>query len=100
MKFEVELWMFQEGQIRTVEVPDDELTGKVKGDLEAIFKYGQNDFQPLPLPSVSVGDVVRYRGERHLVVSIGFRPVTPENDPALVADREARTVMILREAYK
>jgi hypothetical protein len=61
MKFEVELWAFGGmGQIREVDVPADELTGDVRGDLELVFKYGQNDFQPQSdCRSVSVGDVVR-----------------------------------------
>ena len=74
--FEVELRAFKQGQIRQVEVPDKELVGKNDlGALELIFKYGQNDFQPMQLPSVSMGDIVRYGGKRHLVLGVGFSEV-------------------------
>jgi hypothetical protein len=72
--FEVELNMFAQGAIREVEVPAHELgTHNYIGDLDTIFKWGQNDFQPMELPSVSMGDVIRYYGERYLILSVGFR---------------------------
>ena len=41
--------------------------------LDLAYKFGQNDFQPQALPSVSVGDVIDLgdRG-RFLVASLGF----------------------------
>jgi hypothetical protein len=77
--------MFQGGAIRVVEVPDSELTGRIEDDLEKIFRYGQNDFQPLPdRVSVSAGDVVRYHGTRYLVDTIGFKKLN--NGGALSRD--------------
>jgi len=77
--------MFQNGAIRVVEVPDSELTGRIEDDLERIFYYGQNDFQPLPdRVSVSAGDVVRYHGTRYLVDTIGFKKLN--NGGALSSD--------------
>jgi hypothetical protein len=87
--FEVELWAFHrperdgpEVRIRGVTVPDAELSGvSVDAALERVFHYGQNDFQPLPLPSVSVGDVVRYAGSaRYIVMPVGFAEIAP-GDP-------------------
>lgn len=47
--------------------------------LGATFHYGQNEFQPLPCYSVSVGDVIEYpAGEYHVVRGLGFRKLTPE----------------------
>jgi hypothetical protein len=71
--FEVELNMFKQGAIRKVEVPEFMLKGDDKENLETIYFFGQNDFQPRELPSVSMGDVIRYKEERWLVLGSGFR---------------------------
>lgn len=77
MIFEVELQMFQKGVIRQVTVPDSELNGDLNHDLERIFYYGQNDFQPSPdRCSVSAGDIVRYHGVRYLLLPTGAKPIT------------------------
>lgn len=75
MKYEVEMQAFQDGVIREVNVPDDELKpGDEEHNLELIFKYGQNDFQPVRgRCSVSVDDVIRYEGKRFGVVGVGFK---------------------------
>jgi hypothetical protein len=86
MKFEVELLMFQKGVIRVVDVPDNELTGKLEDDLQKIFYYGQNDFQNDPEHcSVSAGDVVRYHGTRYMIEPMGFGKIT-HNGGALSSD--------------
>lgn len=78
--------MFQKGAIRVVDVPDDELNGIVEHDLEKIFLYGQNDFQPVPKRcSVSAGDVVRYHGQRYMINTVGMRKIEP-NGGALSSD--------------
>jgi hypothetical protein len=62
LTYEVEMHAFADGAIRTVRIPEDHLPKQGAGIeevLEAVFMYGQNDFQPQPMPSVSVGDVVR-----------------------------------------
>jgi len=74
--FEVELNAFQDGVIRIVRVPQDQLDGDPMHDLEQIFYWGQNDFQPVKdRCSVSMGDVVRYRDERWLCAMVGFQKV-------------------------
>lgn len=63
---------------REVTVPDDELTGIIEHDLEKIFYYGQNDFQPQRICSVSVGDVVEYGDRLYLCQPMGYREITAQ----------------------
>jgi hypothetical protein len=72
--FEVELNMFCQGAIRIVRVPKHEI-GNVSyiEDLNAIWYWGQNDHQPQRIPSISMGDVIRLRGERYLILAAGYR---------------------------
>jgi hypothetical protein len=72
MKIYVELLAFGNGEMRPVEVPDDKITDDPMEVLELVFHYGQNDFQPLPFPSVSAGDVVHYGSKTYMVDFIGF----------------------------
>jgi len=86
MIFEVELTMFQKGAIRKVDVPDKELNGELEHDLEKIFYFGQNDFQPIAdRVSVSAGDIVRYKGARYMFDILGTRKLNNggqlSNDP-------------------
>jgi hypothetical protein len=78
MKIEVEMRAFMDGAIRVVNIPDEELgpDPTEMAVLELVFKYGQNDFQPQQMTSVSVGDVVRYDGRRFEVYSTGFKEVS------------------------
>ena len=74
--FEVEMAAFANGAIREVDVPEREIKEKSDEEiLERIFHWGQNDFQPRQLPSVSVGDVVRMKGKRFMVVAVGFKEI-------------------------
>lgn len=75
MRIEVEMNAFLNGEIRVVEVPDEEWAGLSDdpSKLERIFFWGQNDFQPKPFPSVSVGDVVRLGADRWIVEGVGWR---------------------------
>lgn len=60
---------------RTIEIPDDEAEGLNNNQLlDLAFRYGQNDFQPIPNRySVSVGDIVELPdGSRYKVENIGF----------------------------
>ncbi len=97
MRIEAIMLAFGEGQRRKITLPRE--AGKEEGEglsiaecLELAFKFGQNDFQPRELPSVSVGDVIvlvggdersstRTRYERSstrwAVESIGFRNLNP-----------------------
>lgn len=43
--------------VRIVSIPNDKITKDVYNTLELVFEFGQNDFQPMQSPSVSVGDV-------------------------------------------
>jgi hypothetical protein len=68
MIVEVELHAFHgrgHSEVRQVDVPDD-------ATLEDVFYWGQNDFQPKPQRSVSVGDIIRWTNGRYLVVPTGF----------------------------
>lgn len=78
MKFNVHMLAFNDkGTIREVDIPDGDYDSK-DDILDAVFKYGQNDFQPQKITSVSVGDVVKYTGEFWLVAAVGFKQLTAE----------------------
>ena len=62
--------------IRKVSVPEDARYKDTKALLSAIWTYGQNDFQPQPLCSVSAGDVINLNGEYWLIKSEGFQKLT------------------------
>lgn len=71
----VEMQAFSPGKVRAVAIPDEEWA---KADttakrLELAFYYGQNDFQPQPRPSVSIGDVAVIDGRRFVCASLGWR---------------------------
>ena len=79
MKFNVHMTAFMNGEIREVNVPDEELNGDVHDDLERIFYWGQNDFQPIKdRCSVSSGDVIDYNGQLYLILMAGFRKLSAE----------------------
>lgn len=72
----VEMHAFAYGKIRKVRIPEEEAKKAASDDdlLELAFMYGQNNIQPLPIASVSVGDVVILpSGSRHRVQGVGFR---------------------------
>ena len=80
--------------IREVEIPDEELiSSKISSGeqdrilhiLELVFRYGQNDFQPKPMRSVSVGDVIELENQYHMVKSVGFEPLDTTTYGSLVA---------------
>jgi len=77
----VHMLAFEEPErIRQVDIPDVDAKA-CKGDedlLELVFYYGQNDFQPKPCCSVSVGDVARLKGEYWLVAPVGWIHLTLE----------------------
>lgn len=79
------------GEVRFVDVPDKEVvqisypvgSEEYKEALcDRAFLWGQNDFQPRPMPSVSVGDVVivpgHFEHEYFRVASVGFDKLTLE----------------------
>lgn len=83
MIFEVELQAFGGGAIRRVDVPDEEfhLGTATTTMLELIYLWGQNDLQPVALPSVSVGDAIRLYGKRYVVAPMGFRELAEGEQP-------------------
>lgn len=86
MIFDVEMLAFgKPNEIRKVNVPDSEITEDHAQNLNLVYKYGQNDFQRLPHPSVSVGDVINYNNEKYVVASIGFEKMTAERYESHVA---------------
>jgi hypothetical protein len=75
MKFQVPVYMLafgRQNEVRDVELPlvDKELENEHL--LDKIFVMGQNENQPQPHPSVSVGDVIELYGTYWLVKSVGF----------------------------
>lgn len=73
MIVEVEMLRFGGGAIRPVEIPNRYLHAVDEEILEKVFYWGQNDFQPLQFPSVSVGDVARVNGKRYECMPIGWK---------------------------
>lgn len=79
MNFHVEMLAFgRPEEIRIVEVPKDKITEDTNRNLEMVFEFGQNEFQPQNHPSVSVGDVIQYNDEKYLVKNIGFKKLNQE----------------------
>jgi len=68
--------------IRTVNIPDN--LNEQEEILEATFKYGQNDFQPLKICSVSVGDVAELNGKYFMCMGIGWKELSKEEFDALI----------------
>jgi hypothetical protein len=89
MIFEVEMHAFAKGKIRLVDVPDAAIQQwrslptetRTQKYLGFIFEYGQEDFQPRGLPSVSVGDVIRLDGFRWAVMPSLFKLLTADFMP-------------------
>ncbi len=85
MIIEVEMHAFAQGAIRRVEIPVSadafaRLTKMLSENslLGMTFQYGQNDFQPQQIPSVSVGDVIRLNGKRYAVLPVGFKQIADD----------------------
>jgi hypothetical protein len=89
MNINVEMLAFGKGEIRPVEVPDEKITEDLNNNLQLAFHYGQNDFQNLPFPSVSVGDVVHFKGKTYTVDFVGFSEIADDQleDLRLIAQR-------------
>lgn len=75
---------------REVDIPSEEVakihpgrfTEEARGSLlELVFYYGQNDFQPKPIRSVSCGDVIKLPdGSLHKVLGVGFEALPLDTD--------------------
>ena len=91
---EVEMHAFGDGKIRIVTLPDGIPADQYLG---ATFQYGQNDFQPQPMPSVSVGDIIRLPdGTRHAVLGCGFAQVAADFMPP-AGDRGSAWTYLLQD---
>jgi hypothetical protein len=83
----VYLASYGRGEPRMVRVPDDTPEEEL---LNAAFHYGQNDFQPQPAPSVSVGDVIRLPdGSLHRVMFAGFKRLPDGYNPLTLTGQDA-----------
>lgn len=95
MKLKAYLFAYAGGAERIISIPDAELAAcKTETDrLELAFYYGQNDFQPLPFPSLSVGDVVEMDGQLFRVEGCGWTNISrsKERDGYLHAIRLNQT---------
>ena len=61
--------------------------------LEQVFYFGQNDFQPQPCCSVSVGDVAELDGKLFLCAPMGWKEISTEQyDELLALDRRDRSL--------
>lgn len=60
------------GDVRVVEISDHWKGVDDYAVFGAIWKYGQNDFQPKEMPSVSMGDVIQWKGEYFLIGSCNY----------------------------
>ena len=78
MKVLVEMLAYvDKGTFREVEIPDVEIPNQ-DALLDQVFYYGQNDFQPRQLPSVSVGDVIYLNDKKFLIKGTGFKELSDE----------------------
>jgi hypothetical protein len=79
MIVKVQLLAFgQPGEVREVNIPEDSENTPLLKVLGTVFYYGQNDFQSLPHPSLSSGDVIEFDGNKYMICSVGFRLLTEE----------------------
>lgn len=65
-------------KIREVAIPEGEYQGKAAHDLELVFHWGQNEFQPMERCSVSCGDVAEYGNKLWLCCLAGWQEITEE----------------------
>ena len=84
--FQVKMSRFGSGEMRTVVVPTEKLTGTVNADLNEVYHYGQNDFALLEqkLPSVSMGDIIEYDNALYIVQGIGFKKLDDEEGKIII----------------
>lgn len=79
MIIQVEMLAFMEnGTFREVEILDVEIQNQ-EAFLDLVFYYGQNDFQPRQMSSVSVGDIIYLNGKKFLIKGAGFKELSEED---------------------
>lgn len=81
MKYKAYMTAFKtKADIRIVEIPNEAIKDKSKAEiLELIYKHGQNEFQPMPNPSISVGDIIELEGRYFMVRPFGFSEISKED---------------------
>lgn len=65
-------------KFRDVKIPKEDLikATSINEVLETIFKYGQNDFQPVAgSPSLSVRDIIHWSGHKYRIEPTGFKEI-------------------------
>lgn len=84
--FRVQMLAFADpGTVREVEVPVEKVSEKIHSLLDAIYYYGQNDFQPKNCPSLSVADVIEVDDDKYLICSFGFRKLNEQEYQELLS---------------
>jgi len=76
----------KQGEFRPVDIPKDVMLNILGAEpedreielLEQIFRFGQNDFQPKPHYSVSVGDVAFVNNQMFRCESVGWKKLSIE----------------------
>ena len=92
MKIPVHMFAFaaegDRSKVRMVNIPDDEYmesAGVPIQVLEYVFKYGQNEYQPLRnFPSVSVGDAAEFDGKYYMCAPMGWDEMSKDEFDKLV----------------
>ena len=77
----VRMLAFMDGELRPVNVPDEEIAGReddIDLVLEKVFYFGQNDFQSMMFCSVSVGDVAHLYGKFFVCGRFGWKELSPQ----------------------
>ncbi len=88
----------EEVKVRKVDVPKEEWNELKVDDrhfldarLGLVYHYGQNDFQPKRINSVSAGDVIYFCNTYYMVCGVGFKQLTlAEYQSYLQVDRRDR----------
>jgi len=80
LTYKVHMLAFEDTEkVREVDIPENEVYACNKDVfqlLERVFYYGQNDFQPKPICSVSMGDVAEIDGKFYLCMGCGWEEIT------------------------
>ena len=76
--------------VRKVNVPDDDLfeidleqKRTYEQILNLVFRYGQNEIQPQPMPSVSVGDTAVLWKRYFMCTPVGWKKIKKEEFEAM-----------------
>lgn len=75
----MKVWVYLTAFLTSQFVRPVEVENGLEGEdlLNAVFKFGQNDFQSRPYPSVSVNDLIQLpNGELHRVEPFGFKQLS------------------------